>query len=507
MGLPMAPYENGRKRGYDDIDSGVPSKRSPNDVVDKFIKLRDAILEKGKKKTLTALKELLMDIKDSTFILSEVAKQTTHLFITKLLTLYTCTQSTVDLTIYEILRIFSVGVKFNLKALHPLVFGPTTEQHYSLLLKLGRAVHICPKADEVLAGLDQALLWETGRFASVFNPNTYNQQQTHLYDPRYISFMLLEMVEAGSELNLRGFVEKNGLSFAAFLTSHDDANLRATGYAILSEYLLLLKDLSSDAFEERPLFIYALQYFKNNLKALNTRVSNAVAHFFARVFKVFLTPEDPVFPKIAAFLAVKRDFNVNAVPEFLRMLLSTSTLAYKNEREWMLNLVKDSIFTPRDFHVLEQQNGTSLCLSLFASPFCDRSTMRQILYLLKRLVSIPSVAKDLCIRLNFHTWLLTTIRQCKLTRWEIGFLTQIFVEYGTAIQRICFESVEFGEPLTGGPLRKEMLIKASIRKLQKIVDDQEDEVKTNWSVKLAELGQAWVKPANFVPVNADAIVV
>uniref|UniRef100_A0AC35GRH0 Uncharacterized protein n=1 Tax=Panagrolaimus sp. PS1159 TaxID=55785 RepID=A0AC35GRH0_9BILA len=279
-----------------------------NEVLDKYKSIKDAIKSKPKKSKFAELKKFLIDKKDNEDILQEIAKdtdhefitklliaytgtqassdledilqeiakETDHEFITKLLITYTGTQASSDLVLFDILKFYERNVKFNFKPLLPLVCGPNTELHYANLVKLGRAVHICPKPDEVLSGLNSDILWETGISSSLFNPEDSEQKNPLHYDPRYISMLLLGMVEAGADLTLRLFVEKNGLSFAAFLLSHPLDSIRIYGYAILSDFLLKIQDISSEAFLEKPLFTYTLIYLKDNLKQPNLKIGNGL---------------------------------------------------------------------------------------------------------------------------------------------------------------------------------------------------------------------------------------
>ena len=191
-----------------------------------------------------------------------------------MLVMYTATQAETDLVVFDILNFADRIIKIDLKLIMPLVFGPTTADHYDNLLKLGRAVHVCPKPNEVLTCLDPTFLWNTGIRINEFVPGELVQKNVLLYDPRYVGLLILETVQAGTELDLKRFIERNNLSFAIFLTSASDENLRSLGYSILGDFLLKLKDISEGTFEEQPLLIYVLTCIRNNLTR-NQRISHS----------------------------------------------------------------------------------------------------------------------------------------------------------------------------------------------------------------------------------------
>ena len=81
----------------------------------------------------------------------------------------------------------------------------------------------------------------------------------------------------------------------------------------------------------------------------------AVSHFFARICKLFLHPEDPVFSPILSFLVLKPTIDLDSVPEFYKLLMSSSTEHHNKERHWMLKLIAESMIEPNDYNVLQKR--------------------------------------------------------------------------------------------------------------------------------------------------------
>ncbi|KAE9552540.1 hypothetical protein FO519_004237 [Halicephalobus sp. NKZ332] len=447
----------------------------------RFKELQQLFLEKGKKSKLKEIRTLFNDLKDDASGLKEISDSLDFVFITKILTMYTATQTETDLVIFDILNFIDRIAKIDLKPIMPLVFGPTTTEHYSNLLKLGRAVHVCPKPNEVLTCLDPTFLWNTGVKINEFVPGQLEQKNVLLYDPRFVGLLILETVQAGTEVDLKKFIERNVLSFAIFLTSSHDENLRAIGYSILGDFLLKLKDLSERSFEEQPLIIYALFRIKNNLTK-NQRISHIPANFFARCVKVLLTPDHPVFPRIISFFYSKYSFKMDVIPEFINMVMSSSTIHGLQERYWMMEIVAESLLNEEDYKILEKINGTSLILSMFSSQFVTKLSIKWTFMILRALMSIPMAVRNLCLKLNFHSWVAAVVQFKKLTRWQLGFLTQIFVTYTFKVRNMLFEGAgDVSEGLSGRYLRTELMIKAALKKIALIMIMEEDDVRHNRS--------------------------
>jgi hypothetical protein len=63
---------------------------------------------------------------------------------------------------------------------------------------------------------------------------------------------------------------------------------------------------------------------------------------------------------------------------------------------------------------------------MFASSMTDFKSRAQILTLIKAAVRHSSVTIDLCRRLNLLAWLSYAIQHTSVSRWELGYLSEIF---------------------------------------------------------------------------------
>ncbi|VDN25227.1 unnamed protein product [Gongylonema pulchrum] len=135
-----------------------------------------------------------------------------------------------------------------------------------------------------------------------------------------------------------------------------------------------------------------------------------VAHFFARVTKLLLHPEDPVYQPVVSFLLLKPDVDLENVPEMYKLLMSCSTQFHDTERHWCLRLITDSLIEPNDYNILQKRYGIKLFLSLFGSSIADRQTRKYILLSLRAALQHRSVANDLYRRQNLHSWIVLSLQ-------------------------------------------------------------------------------------------------
>jgi len=196
------------------------------------------------------------------------------------------------------------------------------------------------------------------------------------YDPHTVLCCLAEAVRPTPKgqlhLDRRLFISRNGMAFAFAATSHRDGHIRGLGYAVLAGFHRHLmrwsppdgdsssrarneekkRFLTGDDFNERTLYLFAEQFFRDSLPEPNYRVPHVVAHFFARLSKLMLSPGDACFAPLMSFLALKPQLRMDTVPEFLKMFFSSSTENHKAERQWVLKLCVESTLEPKDYQTL-----------------------------------------------------------------------------------------------------------------------------------------------------------
>lgn len=187
-----------------------------------------------------------------------------------------------------------------------------------------------------------------------------------------------------------------------------------------------LQELNTEIFAEKALILYLIRIFKHGFDSSVPRVSSIITHFFARVSKLMLNPSSDVYPQIMAFLCMKPIFDIQNVPEFYKLLFSSSPEHHNEEREWVLTLISEAMLEPIDYQVLQNRAGIKLLLSSFSSVWLERKSRSLILRTLQNAVQMPSVAHDLFTREGLHMWIASIIHSGRFNRWEKNYLAQVF---------------------------------------------------------------------------------
>ncbi|GMS79196.1 hypothetical protein PENTCL1PPCAC_1371, partial [Pristionchus entomophagus] len=370
------------------------------------------------------LKAFLNDNKDDdSSVVSIRSRASSVPFLSSLLCAYHATRSDADRSIFECLQVLERQYAVNLSALSPLVFDARAKENYDKLKELGRFLHIKLTPDQVLEWLDPQQLWTTTIMGD--HPRM-GEKQSQLYDSKFVLRLLLSVVQPGSELSCRLFVDRNCLALAFSSASSADEETRRLAMVMLQRFLSLLMELKTDDFAEKSMVVYLIRLFKSSLETEATRVTHVISHFFARVSKLLLNPAHAVYAPICAFLTLKPAIELNQVPELFKLLLSSSTEHFEAEQTWLLNLLTAALVHEKDYRVMQNRSSLRLICSLFASCLSRMDTRKGALGVLKAVASIPAAAYDALIKQNMAAWIAATMQRPSLTRWEVIYLGEIF---------------------------------------------------------------------------------
>ncbi|VDO05096.1 unnamed protein product, partial [Haemonchus placei] len=323
----------------------------------------------------------------------KVLKEVNFQFLTQILASYNATTSEEDRQIFDALEFLILvysDPSLIFSMISPIVWGEQSKEIYKKRGQLGGTLsRTTPEQDAR----------EDARDGKV------------LYDVRFLLRLFLSMMHPGSELKYRSFVERNGLALVFSCTSSTDITVRRLAYCVLQKFLTSLHELDIDTADDRykNLYVYLLRILKQSIETEAPRLPHMVSHFFARVSKLILHPESPVYPAVLSFFILKPVIDLNNVPEFYKLLLSSSASYHKQEREWILTLILDALIEPRDYNVLQSRSGIKVMLCLFTTCMVDMVARRLILSILKAAVQMPTVAHDLFYRMNLQSWIASVI--------------------------------------------------------------------------------------------------
>ncbi|VDL83499.1 unnamed protein product [Nippostrongylus brasiliensis] len=280
---------------------------------------------------------------------------------------YTATTSAEDRALYDALDLLENTYKVNMSPICPVVWGEKSAEIYEKRAQFGGTLQRTAP-EQVLGLLDGIRMWRT-----VMNHTRPTVNDDTAKSPIY------------DELNIESAEDK---------------------YKIL--------------------YIYVIRLLKQSIQSDAPRLPHVISHFFARLSKLILHPESPVFTAVLSFLILKPVMELDQVPELYKMLLSSSVEHHHQEREWILTLISESLIEPADYTIIQNRSGFKLMLSLFPTAMVDMTARRLILSILKTAVQMRSVAHDLFHRMNLHTWIACVIKDRSLSTWEQCYLGQIY---------------------------------------------------------------------------------
>ncbi|CAL2045435.1 unnamed protein product [Caenorhabditis brenneri] len=372
--------------------------------------------------SLAEIVKLLNDAKDDTET-QEKLRNTDLKVLTNLLTTYRATCCDLDTSIFEILQsLEKYGT--DMSDLQPLVFGEEARKNYENLRKMGLDLHVRITPDDAIKTFfDAATLWNTAKYH--VRPLT-EENSEKIYDVRFVLRFFNSILYPASPLSSKLFVEHNCLALLFSCTSSTEVSVRTLAFASLQKFVNHIQELNTEIFAEKALILYLIRIFKHSFDSAVPRVSSIISHFFARVSKLMLNPSSFVYPQIMAFLCMKPIFDIQNVPEFYKLLFSSSPDHHNEEREWVLTLISEAMLEPIDYQVLQNRAGVKLLLSSFASVWLDRKSRALILRTLQNAVQMPSVAHDLFTREGLHMWITSIIQSGRFNRWEKNYLAQVF---------------------------------------------------------------------------------
>ncbi|VDK18660.1 unnamed protein product [Anisakis simplex] len=189
-----------------------------------------------------------------------------------------------------------------------------------------------------------------------------------------------------------------------------------------------------------------------------------------------------------SFLVLKPTVDIENVPEFYKLFLSSTVQYHHKERQWILTLIADSLIEPYDYNVLQKRYVIKLCLSLFTSNMSTMETRKLVLIILRSALKHQSVAKDLFYRSNLQSWITVTAQQSTLSRWEKVFLCQLFITLYEHIKTFMMNETNQNDIKSKNQIALQQKICQMLsRKMKQMLDEVDDSGRAVWSKKLDDL--------------------
>ncbi|XP_051869866.1 nucleolar pre-ribosomal-associated protein 1 [Pristis pectinata] len=294
-----------------------------------------------------------------------------------------------------------------------LFWGPAAVEHQKTCKSLGKSLWQQPSMEEILSLLDREKMFQTivnfpqHRYMlpeegkeTLFKEYSIKEPRD-LYDPCFLLPLFSGLITSESVVNCYKFVDTNAFGLTAASLSSYDPKIRAAAYHILGNYRT---HLEAAHFKERRQLLYLLDVVKNGIREPNLRLTFCLAFYIAKVAQQMLKPEEHMYMKINHFLLAHQYLDLNKVPGFFKLFYSFN-MEHKIEREWILDLLINSLKDKHCFELCNHQKIVHVLLGFFNSPLCDETAEYQIIQILLRAAHITKAAYQLIRDHNLLTWI------------------------------------------------------------------------------------------------------
>jgi hypothetical protein len=224
----------------------------------------------------------------------------------------------------------------------------------------------------------------------------YSTRMNPTYDPAFFLPLAACLLKDHAEnLDIHRFIESNLLGLAVMSLASNHICTRQAGHFILSTAYSLI---DGSTLKGRNQIMLLLSYLrnsipvedKNEIKALPSLITS----FVAQSLMILLKSESDMYPVINTFILQRPLLDLEDIPLFYSLFYSNSQDS-KNERIWMLRLLKNGLNNVMDFQIFQRRHVCEILLTFYSSGFSDHQTRKLILEILFKASTIPSVISSM----------------------------------------------------------------------------------------------------------------
>ena len=178
-----------------------------------------------------------------------------------------------------------------------------------------------------------------------------NGDATKIYDPIYLLPNIFNLLNFANIVDVIKFVQSRCLSFLFASLSIECDKLRSLAYSSLH---LFVSHLENSHAYFKSIVLYLINLLRNSLEKENQRLPSIISVFLAESVMVIVEPGTTLYKPIVQFLLLKPTLDLTNVPEFYK-LFNSSSLQFKTERKWILNILSYSCRTSLDYRIFEKR--------------------------------------------------------------------------------------------------------------------------------------------------------
>ena len=206
------------------------------------------------------------------------------------------------------------------------------------------------------------------------------------------------------------FAHSRCLSFLLASLSIECDRLRSLAYSSLH---LFLSHLENSHAYFRNMVLYLINLLRNSLEKENQRIPSVISVFLAETVMVIIEPGTTLYKPIVQFLLLKPALDLTNVPEFYK-LFNSSSLQYKTERKWILNVLAHSCRTSLDYRILEKRFVYRQLMSIYGSKLGEFDIKLSILSLIHKTCKCKFALIDLIRKHYLLVWMSGAVQSSQL---------------------------------------------------------------------------------------------
>ncbi|KAG1711475.1 hypothetical protein DVH05_008727 [Phytophthora capsici] len=230
--------------------------------------------------------------------------------------------------------------------------------------------------------------------------------QTEAYDPAFLLPMLSHFISS-SDLPEGDIVLQGLLGVAIRATSSDVEKMREYAFGVLAhlhEALQATTETTSDFKAGRQVHLL-LDVFRRGVQEPLEQVPSVVTVFLNDALAVLTRPTHVLYQQVNHFLLARPAMDLADVPMFYSLFNSRTPLTFRQERSWLLHMLRRGVRSDDDVALLVRRHVLPMLLSFFTSELADTHTQPLITSILFAALRTPSGSVYLVTKTSLMEWL------------------------------------------------------------------------------------------------------
>ncbi|KAL3674768.1 hypothetical protein V7S43_000698 [Phytophthora oleae] len=233
-----------------------------------------------------------------------------------------------------------------------------------------------------------------------------DDKQTGAYDPAFLLPMLSHFISS-SDLPDGDIVLQGLLGVAIRATSSDVEKMREYAFGVLAhlhETLQATTETTSDFKAGRQVHLL-LDVFRCGVQEPLEQVPSVVTVFLNDALAVLTRPTHVLYQQVNHFLLARPAMDLADVPMFYSLFNSRTPLTFRQERSWLLHMLRRGVRGDDDVALLVRRHVLPMLLSFFTSELADTHTQPLITNILLAALRTPSGSVYLVTKTALVEWL------------------------------------------------------------------------------------------------------